>query len=145
MGTVLLLQVSRCFAFEPKTTAIIDFEFSVHFPVFDADGQIHMFPYDIAGCIIHFGDSPCTGHYRAALFTELGWRIYEDGQLPDQQLELSEHQRANIILFLLIPSMSAPDRNYGPKRQRMSSPPRSMGAAASSSTRTTGAGATGGL
>ena len=127
MGTVLTLQVSRNFAFEPKNHLIIDFDFSVHFPIFDADGQIHMYPFDIAGCVIHFGASPSSGHYRAALSTELGWTIYEDGQLPDHQVELNTQQRANIVMVFLIPSMSLSDRTFGSKRQRTSSPTRTTG------------------
>ena len=114
VGTVLILQISRYLDMRPKCTQTIDFDATVPFPIFDAAGNTHFYPFDIAGCIIHFGATPTTGHYRTALATETGWMVYEDDALPDFYAQLPADFRSNIILFFLTPSVDEPVRTFGP-------------------------------
>ena len=91
----------------PKCLQRIDFpNNTIHVPCFsNYDGTVDMIMYEICGVIFHIGNSPDTGHYRAALRYKGSWLIYDDGRVPDKTEVLSETILRNIVmLWCVIPT-----------------------------------------
>ena len=132
VGQTLILMIDR---FNPETQLkchqIIRFGDQIAFPCFlDDQGTVSLQPFDICGVIFHLGDSPHTGHYRAALRYQKKWLIYDDHRAPDQASELPSAVLQNCTVFWLIRTndhsartMNTEDQWYG----RPSSMSRYMG------------------
>ena len=132
VGQTLILMIDR---FNPETQLkchqIICFGDQIAFPCFlDDQGTVSLQPFDICGVIFHLGDSPHTGHYRAALRYQKKWLIYDDHRAPDQASELPSAVLQNCTVFWLIRTndhsartMNTEDQWYG----RPSSMSRYMG------------------
>ena len=101
-----LIHISR---FLPETGVknlqCIDFSTTVRFPCYtNQEEHIHFFEYEICSIVYHLGDSPITGHYRAALRCGSRWLVYDDGVLPDSMSTLPAEIHANVVLVWLIPT-----------------------------------------
>jgi len=105
VGRTIVLSISR---FLPDTTQKcaqkIVFSNTVKFPSFiDGSSDVHHFQYLISGFIFHLGQTPYSGHYQAAIRCRNKWFLYEDGQLPEQCIDLPDHILQNTVLFWLHP------------------------------------------
>jgi hypothetical protein len=92
---------------------MIVFSNTVTFPCFVGEtADIQHVQFAISGFIFHLGDTPHSGHYRAAVRCKNQWLVYEDGRLPDKHVDLPETILRNIVLFWLHPvnGISARDR-----------------------------------
>ena len=58
-------------------------------PYFNGEHQISWKPYRIAAVAFHIGRNSSSGHWRAALFHQNRWFVYDDGCLPEQMTRLS--------------------------------------------------------
>ena len=56
----------------------------VMLPIFEADGQTQLRPYQLCALVFHLGHTTAQGHYRCAVRSATGWFVYDDGRLPDQ-------------------------------------------------------------
>lgn len=104
VGKQLILMIDR---YDPesllKCQQHIDFGNTISFPCFvDAEGNIRMDLFAISGVIFHLGQSPRSGHYRAALRYQQGWLIYDDNKIPDRVDSLPMEVHRNCTMFWLV-------------------------------------------
>ena len=122
VGRVIILSISR-FLTDParKCTQMIVFSNTVTFPCFVGEtADIQYVQFAISGFIFHLGDTPHSGHYRAAVRCRNQWLVYEDGRLPDKHVDLPDTILRNIVLFWLHPvnGISVRDRDELQERRR---------------------------
>ena len=83
----------------------------ISFPYFlTAEGDIQMKQYDIAAITYHLGQSPNSGHHRAALRYHGFWMLYDDNRLPDKQTMLSDLILCNLTMIWLVDSCDRASR-----------------------------------
>ena len=71
-------------------------------PHFTADNQICWKSYRIVAVAFHIGNRTSSGHWRAALFHQNKWFVYDDGRLPDQMDHLTPDIQAQVTQIWLI-------------------------------------------
>ena len=75
----------------------------IHFPCFVDDTGVPIFlQFHLVAVTFHLGNSPHSGHHRAALRYKGGWLVYDDNRLPDHLHELSDEILSNATMFWLI-------------------------------------------
>ena len=73
----------------------------VMLPIFEADGQTQLRPYQLRALIFHLGHTTAQGHYRCAVRSATGWFVYDDGRLPDQFATLPDDTLQLSCMFWL--------------------------------------------
>lgn len=105
VGRILVLAISR---FLPDTTQKCEqkivFHNTVRFPCFQPNSaDVQHCQFLISGFIFHLGQTPYSGHYRAAFRCQNRWYLYEDGQLPEKCIDIPDKVLQNTVLFMLHP------------------------------------------
>ena len=67
-----------------------------------SDNQICWKSYRIVAVAFHIGNRTSSGHWRAALFHQNKWFVYDDGRLPDQMDHLTPDIQAQVTQIWLI-------------------------------------------
>ena len=113
VGRVLIISVSR---FLPgssgKSLTKVVFPNTISFPCYIGDtAEFQHCQFRICGFIFHLGETPHSGHYRAAVHCRNQWLLYEDGRLSDKYVELPDFVLQNTVLFWLMPVDGIADRD----------------------------------
>ena len=91
----------------------VRFHQTLNLPVFENGVQCKWEPYHVVAGLIHYGDSPHSGHYRAILRVQTSWWITDDGT-PAVPCEPDDSLRRGLYVVWL---------KRGPVTESPSSPP----------------------
>jgi hypothetical protein len=98
-------------------------EDTVRFPIFLDDDTSHFHLFDVIGFVYHLGPTADCGHYRAVLKSQHNWLAYEDNQIPDQHVTLSDEILRNVVLVMLTPTHATDVRQRASNRTGSSDAP----------------------
>jgi hypothetical protein len=123
VGTAIILHISRFLPAQSKCLQRIVIEDTVRFPIFLDDDTSHFHLFDVIGFVYHLGPTADCGHYRAVLKSQHNWLAYEDNQIPDQHVTLSDEILRNVVLVMLTPTHATDVRQRASNRTGSSDAP----------------------
>ncbi|CAE7369964.1 unnamed protein product, partial [Symbiodinium necroappetens] len=93
-----IVQLGR-FPHRGKSMIQVRFAQEVNVPVFTTGIDCEWVPYIVVAGLLHFGDSPDSGHYRAALREQADWWITDDGAAMSAELEVPMEQEEELRIW----------------------------------------------
>ncbi|CAE7253479.1 unnamed protein product, partial [Symbiodinium necroappetens] len=93
-----IVQLGR-FPHRGKSMIQVRFAQEVNVPVFTTGIDCEWVPYIVVAGLLHFGDSPNSGHYRAVLREQEDWWITDDGAAMTAELEVPMEQEEELRIW----------------------------------------------
>ncbi|CAE7483485.1 unnamed protein product, partial [Symbiodinium microadriaticum] len=93
-----IVQLGR-FPHRGKSMIQVRFAQEVNVPVFTTGIDCEWRPYFVVAGLLHFGDSPNSGHYRAVLREQDDWWLTDDGAIMAGELEVPMEQEEELRIW----------------------------------------------